>query len=121
LKTVVLIENHRVLRAALKTFLEAEPSMTVVGEAGKAAQALALADHFQPDSAILDFSQNAEINFGLIARIQALSPPTQVIVYSLWVEILDRPIDLSIGTCVFISKLAAPAQLVEAILQHPAP
>ncbi|PXY22341.1 response regulator [Prauserella muralis] len=51
---VFLLDDHEVVRTGLRTVLEAEPDLRVVGEAGTAAEALARTPQVRPDVAILD-------------------------------------------------------------------
>ncbi|MFE2143450.1 response regulator [Streptomyces sp. NPDC059456] len=51
---VFLLDDHEVVRRGLRDLLEAEPDITVVGEAGTADQALARGPALRPDVAVLD-------------------------------------------------------------------
>jgi two-component system, NarL family, response regulator DevR len=51
---VFLLDDHEVVRRGIRDVLESEPDITVVGEAGTAAEALARVPAVQPDVAILD-------------------------------------------------------------------
>lgn len=52
--SVFLLDDHEVVRAGLKTLLESEPDLQVVGEAGTAAEAMTRIPVARPDVAILD-------------------------------------------------------------------
>ncbi|MFF3489911.1 response regulator [Streptomyces sp. NPDC002795] len=51
---ILLLDDHEVVRRGLRDLLGAEPDMTVVGEAGTAAQAIARGPALRPDVAVLD-------------------------------------------------------------------
>jgi DNA-binding NarL/FixJ family response regulator len=51
---VFLLDDHEIVRRGVRDMLEAEPDMTVVGEAGTAASALARIPALRPDVAVLD-------------------------------------------------------------------
>ncbi len=53
---ILLADDHAILRTGLRLLLEAQPDMTVVGEAGDGREALALAAQLQPDLILLDLS-----------------------------------------------------------------
>jgi DNA-binding NarL/FixJ family response regulator len=52
--TVFLLDDHEIVRRGVRDLLEAEPDITVVGEAGTAASALARIPALNPDVAVLD-------------------------------------------------------------------
>jgi DNA-binding NarL/FixJ family response regulator len=52
--TVFLLDDHEIVRRGVREVLEAEPDITVVGEAGTAASALARIPALRPDVAVLD-------------------------------------------------------------------
>ena len=45
---LILVDDHDVVRTGLKTFLEKQPGLQVVGEAGSGDQAIAIAEKSQP-------------------------------------------------------------------------
>src|SRR5580693_3829838 len=51
---VFLLDDHEVVRRGVRQLLEAEPDITVVGEAGTARAALAVLPGLRPDVAVLD-------------------------------------------------------------------
>jgi DNA-binding NarL/FixJ family response regulator len=51
---VLLVEDHPTFRFGLRMRLEAEPDITVVGEAGSAEEAVALVERTAPDVAVVD-------------------------------------------------------------------
>src|SRR5207244_8651588 len=52
--TVFLLDDHEIVRKGVRDLLEAEPDITVVGEAGTAESALARIPALRPDVAVLD-------------------------------------------------------------------
>jgi PleD family two-component response regulator len=73
---VLIADDHPVVRAGVRAFLEDQPDMLVVGEASNACQAIALAQEFRPDVAVLDISMPGR---GLDAtrQIRSTCPDTQ--------------------------------------------
>lgn len=51
---IVLVDDHAVVRAGLRSILEREPDLSVVGEAASAGEALAVVDETRPDIVVLD-------------------------------------------------------------------
>lgn len=51
---ILLVEDHEIVRDALKSFINAQPGMSVVGEAGDGTHAVRLAAQLKPDVVIMD-------------------------------------------------------------------
>ena len=111
---VLLADDHPVVRAGVRAFLESEPDMVVVGEASFGCQAVALAQDLLPDVVIMDILMPGN---GLDATLQirATCPTTQVVIFTF----LDQDIHLlnavQAGAAGFVHKSAADTELVTAI------
>lgn len=70
---VVLADDERMVRTALRVILEAEPDMTVVGEATTGAEAVSVVRAVRPDVVLMDVRM-PEID-GIRATEQILGPP----------------------------------------------
>jgi DNA-binding NarL/FixJ family response regulator len=53
-KTIVLVEDHHIVRQALRALLEAEPDFSIVGEAADGLEAIQLVESLEPDVVVLD-------------------------------------------------------------------
>ncbi len=80
--TVLLAEDHTVVREGLRTLLEAEGDIKVVGEAATGRQAVALARRFRPAVVVMDLAM--PVLNGLEATRQILKslPGTRVLILS---------------------------------------
>ena len=52
--TIVLADDHHIVRQGLRALLEAEPDFRVIGEAGDGLEAARLVERLQPDVLVLD-------------------------------------------------------------------
>ena len=79
--TILLVDDHQVVRQGVRAFLDTQPDFSVVGEAGSGEQALQLADESVPDVILMDLVLPGEID-GIEAtrQIKKHSPRTQVVV-----------------------------------------
>jgi two-component system response regulator NreC len=115
-KTRVLIaDDHLVVRVGLRTLLESEPDMTVVGEAGHGAEAVAGAQQLQPDVVVMDISMPVMDGLEATRRIRALCPSTHVLI--LTVHAQERylfPV-LKAGASGYVLKSTVDTELVNAI------
>ncbi|TNC19607.1 response regulator [Amycolatopsis alkalitolerans] len=73
--SVFLLDDHEIVRAGLKTLLDAEADLRVVGEAGTAAEAMALIPPLRPDVAILDVRLPDGEGVSVCRDIRALLDP----------------------------------------------
>jgi DNA-binding NarL/FixJ family response regulator len=77
---VLLIDDHVVMRAALRILIESQPGLTVVGEASNRADALALAQRERPAIVLLDLDLGGESGVALLPELFEVSSDSRVIV-----------------------------------------
>ena len=77
---VLLVDDHTVLRAGLRMLLDAEPDVTVVGEAGTGEEGVELAARLRPDVVVMDLSMPGEGGLEATRRIAAAGSGTRVLV-----------------------------------------
>jgi len=113
--TVVVADDQPVIRGGIAAILDAEPDMTVVGQAGDGIAALRLAEHLQPDIAVLDIRMPGLDGVAVAAAIGARLPTTRTIMLTTFG--LDEYVftALRAGASGFLLKDAEPADLVAAI------
>jgi DNA-binding NarL/FixJ family response regulator len=80
--SVVIIDNHPVVRQGLTTVLKKQQNMEVVGESEAVTSALPVIKNHKPDVAIVDSSMTDICGADLIPEIRTLSKNTAVIIYS---------------------------------------
>jgi len=115
--TVVVAEDQPLMRAALRTCLDAEPDLTVIGEAGDGAEAVGLARRLHPAVVVMDL--HMPIMNGIEATRQIVGlpvePPVRVLVMTTF-DLDEHIIDaLRAGASGFIVKDVPPDELVRAI------
>jgi two-component system response regulator DevR len=71
---VFLLDDHELVRAGVKDFLEAQPDIRVIGEAGTATAALARIPGLRPDVAILDVRLPDGDGVSVCRELRALAP-----------------------------------------------
>jgi DNA-binding NarL/FixJ family response regulator len=113
--TVLLVEDHEVVREGLRALLQTQADIEIVGEAPDGKAAVELAGRLSPDVVVMDISL-PELN-GLDATRQILrkAPSTKVLVLSSYdsIECVDELIHA--GAKGFLSKRSAANELTEAI------
>lgn len=114
--SIVIIDDHAVLRAGLRMLIEAQPEMRVVGEAGGLRAGLELVREHQPNVAVLDLSMPDSPGLAGIDRLREASPKTRVLVLTMHDDPAFVRGALARGASGYVSKASADTRLIEAIL-----
>ncbi|HET9999890.1 MAG TPA: response regulator transcription factor [Ktedonobacteraceae bacterium] len=113
--SVVLADDHAVVRHGLRFMLEQRPDIRVVGECGDGARALELVTELLPDVALLDLLMPVMDGIAATREIKRLVPSTQVIILTSYYD--DEHIFNAIkaGALSYLLKESSPQELVEAV------
>jgi DNA-binding NarL/FixJ family response regulator len=82
--TILIVDDHALLREGLREILEAQDDMSVVGEAGDSSAAVAMAAETKPNVILLDVEIPGEDVSVTLSRIRSLSPESLVIILSMY-------------------------------------
>jgi len=114
--TILLVDDHQVVRQGVRAFLDTQSDFSVVGEAETGEQALELADEHVPDVILMDLVLPGDID-GVEAtrQVKRRSPRTQVVVLTSYHE--DEYIFPAIraGALSYVLKDIGPEELAEVI------
>jgi two-component system response regulator NreC len=113
--SIVLADDHVVVRSALRLLLEAERDIRVVAEAGDADTAARYVKGHRPTVLILDLNMPGESGLAAIPRIRRQSPRTQIVVLTMQDETAFAREALQAGVLAYILKEAASEELVKAV------
>jgi two-component system response regulator NreC len=113
--TIVLADDHIVVRSALRLLLEAEPDIEVVAEAGDAEAAIRYVSGHHPTVLILDLNMPGGSGLQAIPKIRSQSPGTQIVVLTMQDETTFAREALQAGVLAYILKEAASEELVKAV------
>ncbi|WP_209648570.1 response regulator transcription factor [Kibdelosporangium banguiense] len=113
---VVLVDDEELIRAGLRAIIDAEPDLTVVGEAGDGAEALDLVAGHLPDVVLMDVRMPAVDGIQATRHILRRMPdPPKIIVVTTF-ENDDYVYDaLRAGADGFLLKRARPTEIIRAI------
>jgi DNA-binding NarL/FixJ family response regulator len=113
--TVLLVDDHSLVRRGFRRMLEDEPDMEVVGEAGDGPEALEMAMRLRPDVAVMDFALPGMTGAIAATRMRDSSPHTAVLILSMHSEPNYVRTSLDAGARGYLLKNALDLELVEAI------
>jgi two-component system response regulator NreC len=113
--TVVLADDHEVVRSGLRLLLEAEPGVEVVAEAGDVPSTVAAVEHHRPDVLVLDLHMPGEPSLAAIPGLRERCPETRVVVLTAQRDPSFAAEAMRLGTAGYVPKDAAGRQLMRAI------
>jgi two-component system, NarL family, response regulator NreC len=112
---VLIVDDHELLRAGLRSRLEREPGVAVVGEADSAERAVVMARALQPDLILLDLLLPGKDGIETIPDLADVAPEAKVIVVSSQASPSSVRRALSAGAAGYLPKRSSDAELVTAI------
>lgn len=115
--SVLLVDDHAVVREGYRRVLERHPGLRLCGEAGDAATALELFGATMPDVVVLDLVLRGTSGIALLGRMRALRPDACVILFSMYEELVYVRHALQAGARAYVTKASAPEVLVDAVLR----
>jgi DNA-binding NarL/FixJ family response regulator len=113
--TVLLVDDHPVVREGLRGMIDAEPDLTVVGEAGSGAEAVVMAESLCPDVILMDLRMPDTDGVTATARILAVLPQTRIVVVTTYESDADILRAVEAGAAGYLLKDATRAELADAV------
>ncbi len=132
--SVLLVDDHSLVRRGFRRILEDEPDITVAGEAGDGLQAIKLADELRPRVIVMDCAMPGMNGLEATRQILAKHPQSLVLMLSMHPEetlvrqaleagargyVLKNAVDLELGTA--IRRVANGETVLDSQLKRPAP
>ena len=112
---VLIADDHAVVRQGLRTFLDLQADIDVVGEAADGEEAVAVAAEHAPDVILLDLVMPQLDGIGALRRLREAAPAARVIVLTSFGEDERLFTALRAGASGYLLKDVEPAELVRSI------
>ena len=113
--TVMLVDDHPVVREGLRGMIDAEDDLTVVGEAGSGAEAIAIAESLKPDVILMDLRMPDVDGVTATERILSVLPGTRIVVVTTYESDTDILRAVEAGAAGYLLKDASRSELAEAV------
>lgn len=113
--TIVLADDHHVVRKGIRALLEAEADFRLVGEASDGLETVQLVERLRPDVLVLDLMMPGLNGIEVARQVRQRSPETQVVILSMHANndyVLEA---LRAGAIGYVLKEASISELVEAV------
>ena len=113
--SVILADDHRVVRAGLKAVLGTAKDITVTTEATTGREAVSMTERFRPDVLLLDITMPDLDGLGVLRELAGKQLPTRVLVLTMHAEEQYLVQALELGAAGYLVKSAADRELVDAV------
>src|SRR5512136_272739 len=113
--TIMIVDDHEMVRRGACSYLEAQPDISVVAQAGSGEEAIKLAQEFIPDVVLMDLVMPGMDGVEATRRVKNVSPRTQIVILTSFHQ--DEYIfpALQAGAISYLLKDVKASELVEAI------
>jgi two-component system, NarL family, response regulator NreC len=112
---ILLADDHGIVRRGLKSLLESQPGLTVIGEASDGFEALRLCGELSPDLLIIDISMPKMNGIEVASRLQKLERPPGIIILSMHSDESYIMRALGAGARGYLVKDATDEDLIPAV------
>jgi DNA-binding NarL/FixJ family response regulator len=112
---VLLVDDQPLIRAGLRMLCDAEPDLSVVGEADNGRDAVSLAARVSPDVTVMDLRMPGVDGITATRRILAERPAARILVLTTFGDDDHLYPALTAGACGFLLKDAPPTELLDGI------
>ena len=113
--TVVLVDDHPLLRKGVRQLLELEADIEVIGEASNGADAVVLATQLDPDLILLDLSMKGMDGIETLVAMRDADVASRIVVFTVSDDRNDVVAALKSGADGYLLKDTEPEELVENI------
>ena len=112
---LLLVDDHEIVRAGLRSLLERHPEVEVAGEAGGGEEAVALSAQLRPDVVLMDITMSDMDGVEATRRIKATVPEVNVLALTIHEEEAYFFEMLNAGASGYVPKRVSPDDLLTAI------
>lgn len=112
---VALVDDHHLVREGLRYVLEAQPGISVIGEAASQDQAFGIVETEQPDVVLLDVTYPDADGLAILRELSTRWPQVRVLILTMHRDAETVRQALRAGAAGYVVKGAHTSELVEAI------
>jgi two-component system, NarL family, response regulator NreC len=113
--TVALVDDHAVVRGALKALLDGQDDLEVIGEAGDIASGRSVVAEKQPRVLVLDVNLPDGLAVDSLAELREASPGTEIVLLTMERDLTLARRALDAGASGYLFKDSAHLELIEAV------
>jgi len=114
---IMLVDDHAVVRAGYKRFIELDPQLHVIAEASTGEAAYTLLETTKIDVVIMDLSMPGQGGFETLRRVMNRFPQQKVLIFTMHENASIAKQALQLGACGYLTKSMPPELIVSAIYE----
>jgi len=115
-RSILLVDDHAVVREGYRAVLQKQPGLHVVAEAGDGAEAYRLFKELQPDLVIMDLTMPGIGGIEAIRRIRQWDPNARILVFTMHQNAAFAVQAIRAGARGYVTKTSPPETLVRAAM-----
>jgi two-component system response regulator NreC len=112
---VLIADDHAIVRAGLRTLIESDPDLELVGEAAGGYEAIELIDKSKPDILVLDISMPDMDGIAVTKMLKSMSKDVRILILTIHEDKALLREAIKSGASGYILKNAAEKELISAI------
>ena len=113
--SIVLADDHQVVRSGLRVLLQSDGRFEVLGESGDVADTIGQVHNCRPRVLVLDLNMGGESSLDTIPQLRAEVPETQIVVLTMQEDPAFARAALRAGAIGYVLKDAADSELMDAV------
>ncbi len=113
--TVLIVDDHAMVRKGLRLLIDAQHDLNVVGEAGSLREAIDLAAKTKPQIVTLDLAMPGQSGVASVERLRSAAPGVKIIVVTMFDDPAYIRSAMALGASGYVNKSAADSELISAI------
>lgn len=113
--SILIVDDHPLVRKGLRMTLESQADMVVVGEAGTMQEAVDAAVRLQPQIVTLDLTMPGPSGVATVERIRTAAPKSRLVIVTMHDDPAYVRSAIAMGAAGYVNKSAADTELVSAI------
>jgi DNA-binding NarL/FixJ family response regulator len=112
---VLICDDYQPIRLMLRTIIENQPGLDVVGEAANGQESISEAARLQPDVILLDLAMPVKTGLEALGEIAHVAPAAKIIVFSGFSIASVGGDVIELGAVLYLSKGASPEAIIASI------
>lgn len=115
--SIILVDDHKLIRDSWSFILNSDPRFTVVGETNNGEEAVEIVKNVKPDVILMDVNMAPVNGFDATRQIMKLSPGSKVIAVSMHTMPAYAKRMMQLGAMGYVTKNSSKDEMIRAILE----